>query len=389
MVPSQAFGGRGPILMGVGWFESILGIILCLLRLYGASQKAGHIRWDFLWVALATLFAIASHACFTVSILHGMGNHVKRLTFAQVFQALHWTWISIFIGIIAVVFAKWAIIALILQVQGPNAKRRRYFLWGLGAWIAACAIIQICLSLTQCEPMEKLWNPTVEGICPRSVHAGNWSYFQGAIAVASDFVLALWPISIVWNLQTTFKVKLGFCALMAGGILPAVASIVRTILLPGLFTSTDITWDFGGFMVWSATELWAVIILGSIPPLRPLFLRFFSKVHTTVSSKTRSAFVTYGRGTHNGNTHNGTQHGVALQSMTKSQTDKKGPNMSSKPLGRTADGGSQENLTPPPGQGDLRGIYVSHEYEVDTGKWQGSTGGSTGGGSWYEGRDMV
>ncbi|KAF2219515.1 hypothetical protein BDZ85DRAFT_43220 [Elsinoe ampelina] len=241
MVRPEAYGGRGPTLMVVGYVECLIGIVLCLLRLYGASQKAGHIRADFAWIAAATLFGIASHACFTVSILNGMGNHVDELTFGEIFQSLHWNWISIFVGIVAVTFAKFAIIALILEVQGPNAKKRRYFLWGLGAWIAGTGVIQICLSLTQCKPIDKLWNPTLDGECPTQLVAARWSYFQGAIAVVSDFTLAFWPISIVWNLQTTFKVKLGFCALMAGGVLPAIASIVRTILLPTLIDSTDIT----------------------------------------------------------------------------------------------------------------------------------------------------
>ncbi|KAF4548431.1 Hypothetical protein D9617_28g065370 [Elsinoe fawcettii] len=387
MVRAEAYGGRGPVLMTVGWVESMIGVALCLLRLYGASQKAGHIRWDFFWVAAATFTGIASHACFTVSILHGTGNHVTKLTFGEIFQSLHWIWISIFVGLVAVVFAKFAIIALILEVQGPNARKRRWFLWGLGAAIAVSGIIQICLSLTQCKPIDKLWNPTISGECPTQLVAANWSYFQGAIAVVSDFTLALWPISIVWNLQTTFKVKLGFCALMAGGILPAVASVVRTVLLPTLIESTDITYDFGLFMVWSATELWAVIILGSIPPLRPLFLRFFSKVHTTVTSKSRSALGAYGRGTKAG-TNNGTNngHGVPLQTVSRhgEQSEKKKLYTSAKPvgaMGRSMRDGSEEELAR---ETNGQGIYVSHEYAIETGKRKSSEGGS-----WFEGQDSL
>ncbi|TKX25771.1 hypothetical protein C1H76_1917 [Elsinoe australis] len=281
-----------------------------------------------------------------------------------------------------------------MSLLPDNAKKRQYLLWGFGVWDAACGVVQIVLSLTQCTPIERLWNPTVAGACPRQLHAGNWSYFQGAIAVVSDPILALWPISIVWNLQTTFKVKLGFCALMAGGVLPAVASVVRTVLLPTLITSKDITYDFGGFMVWSATELWAVIILGSIPPLRPLLTRFFSKVHTTVSSKTRSAL--YGRGTHAG-TQNGTavQHGVPLQSVfAKSQAEKEREKkvavMSSRGVGGGLDGGSEEDLTAAHrGADDLRGIYVSHEYAIEMGDRKKSESGSAGEASWFEGRDSL
>lgn len=34
-----------------------------------------------------------------------------------------------------------------------------------------------------------------------------------------DIILALYPVSIVWNLQASLKMKIGFCLLMAGGIM--------------------------------------------------------------------------------------------------------------------------------------------------------------------------
>lgn len=40
-----------------------------------------------------------------------------------------------------------------------------------------------------------------------------------ALHVAFDFILAIYPITIVWDLQTNFKLKVGFCILMAGGIM--------------------------------------------------------------------------------------------------------------------------------------------------------------------------
>lgn len=45
-------------------------------------------------------------------------------------------------------------------------------------------------------------------------------------------------------------------------------------------------------MLWAGTELWCIIILGSIPPLRPLFIKLFYKA--TGSSLGRTS---YGNGT--------------------------------------------------------------------------------------------
>lgn len=47
-----------------------------------------------------------------------------------------------------------------------------------------------------------------------------------------DLVLAIWPISVVWNLQTTLRIKISFCVLMSTvGIIPCIAAIIKTLKL--------------------------------------------------------------------------------------------------------------------------------------------------------------
>lgn len=62
-----------------------------------------------------------------------------------------------------------------------------------------------------------------------------------AVGAFADFVLALWPVSIAWNLQTTRRVKVMFCALMGVGMLPAIVSGYRVTHIPAPSTSKDIT----------------------------------------------------------------------------------------------------------------------------------------------------
>ncbi|KAF4547226.1 Hypothetical protein D9617_52g060470 [Elsinoe fawcettii] len=153
-------------------------------------------------------------------------------------------------------------------------------LYGLSILILMSTLVQLCLSLLQCEPIDKLWNPNLQGSCSRLKLASDWSYFQGAVSVLADTALALWPITIVWNLQTTLGNKLMICSLMGVGVVPAITVILRMTMLPYLTPGGDLTYDFYHFMLWSTLELWLVIILGSLPPLRPLFIRVLYDVVT-------------------------------------------------------------------------------------------------------------
>ena len=56
----------------------------------------------------------------------------------------------------------------------------------------------------------------------------------------------------------------------------AVGGIFRTYYIHTLDNNLDATYDFAPFMIWGGTELWCIIILGSVPPLRPLFVKFFA-----------------------------------------------------------------------------------------------------------------
>ncbi|PSK55178.1 hypothetical protein B9Z65_2567 [Elsinoe australis] len=357
------YGGEGPVLMAVGWTECTLGVITIGLRLYGASKRAGQIRWDFLWIALAGVFGLASQATFAVSNWYGMGNHMNRLTYLQIVQALKWVWISIFLGLVGLTFAKWAIIALLLQVQLPTQVKRRMFLWSLAVILGVVCVVQFVLSFTQCIPAQRLWNPRMAGSCPGATRALYFGFFQGASGVTIDIILALYPISIVWNLQASLKMKIGFCLLMAGGIIPAAAGTVKAVMLDFLRKPNDITYEFAPFMTWAATELWLIIILGSIPPLRPLFLRLFRKAASTLGSANASR----GPGTHGR-----TAGSVPLQSISKSAhntSDKKGGvnTYTSNVMSNLDD--SEEDILRNNGA-NMGHIVMTHEYAVETAKRQ-------------------
>ncbi|KAF4548132.1 Hypothetical protein D9617_31g063680 [Elsinoe fawcettii] len=284
-------GARGVMFLSVSYTLTFIGVVLVALRGYAASRdKNGKWRWDFIWIALATAFVLPAVATSTVATLSGMGSHVRTLSFPAVFKAAHYNYIALFVGQPALNFAKFSVIALLLSVQGPDAKKRKYFLWFLGILALLGSIVQTILTFTSCVPMERLWKPIVPGDCPRTNISYNWNRWQGVQHGVIDLILALWPISIVWNLKTSINVKIGFCFLMAIGIIPGLASFIRITQLDKLRSTKDVTWDMPLFSVWTMVEAWLGIILSSIPPLRPLFLRIVYGITGSSgggSSKTR------------------------------------------------------------------------------------------------------
>lgn len=103
----------------------------------------------------------------------------------------------------------------------------------------------------------------------------------------------------------------------------------------------DATYDLVTFLAWASTELWFVVIIASIPPLRPLFLRWAGKTKKVISrSGTRS---------------NTNQDGsIPLESVNKT------------PKVMSHEDGSEENILAQ--RGDDEHITVTKSYTVDVDK---------------------
>jgi len=178
-----AYGGLGKLLLGFGWSLVVIGIILVALRFHNASRKADRFRWDFIWISIAIVFGLLTQCSITISVAYGLGNHISLSTYASAITAAKWAWITIFVGVVSFIAGKFAIIALLIQVQGPNAVKRKWLLYGVGFCVAMTGIIQLILSATKCRPMARIFNPFVPGDCPLAAEAQRFSYFWGCMCI--------------------------------------------------------------------------------------------------------------------------------------------------------------------------------------------------------------
>ena len=236
------------------------------------------------------VFSLACQVTIIFQCLHGVGQHLLDVhPLASIWGALFYTWLAIGLGLCSLTFSKASIVALILHVTPSTQPKRRIILISIISLYGIVNFIQIVLIWVQCMPLDRVWDRLVSGSCALEQTSNKFSYFQGTLSSGTDLLLAIWPITMVWNLKMSRRGKWAFCGLMAGGILPAAAGIVRMAYSQRLVTGIDVTCkslhdskaniadvgtdDLVPFLAWSATEMWFVIILGSVPPLRPLFER--------------------------------------------------------------------------------------------------------------------
>ncbi|GAB1209138.1 hypothetical protein APSETT445_007904 [Aspergillus pseudonomiae] len=171
-------------------------------------------------------------------------------------------------GIMVIGVGKWAVGTFLLRIV--RNKIQIWFIWGC---LAITTIITLFASITvviQCFPVQKTWNPTLEGTC--WLDFSKVGYTVGSWFVAADFSFAILPWFIVWDLNMKQKEKITVACGLSLGIFAGVCGIVRTVALAGL-NASEYIYDTVPMLIWSATESCVTIMCSTIPVLRPLYVR--------------------------------------------------------------------------------------------------------------------
>ena len=114
---------------------------------------------------MAQFFVITYTVFWTVYNDQKGGHHVYYLTLDEQITALKLNWISQPFEIMAIGTGKVSVALLLLRVLGPKNRYKKWFLWFLIASTLTVCAIGIIFTFAQCQPVARLWNPTVEGHC--------------------------------------------------------------------------------------------------------------------------------------------------------------------------------------------------------------------------------
>ncbi|KAE8379345.1 hypothetical protein BDV26DRAFT_169916 [Aspergillus bertholletiae] len=263
------YGGLGPMTNAVLWVEVIVFAFFVGLRLYTRKRILNAIGLDDYLVILAFILHIVYTIFVTIATHYGLGRlfadvgdpvSYSKATMYEVFSQVA--------GIMVIGVGKGAVGTFLLRIV-----RNRIQIWFIWGCLAITTVITLFASITvviQCFPVEKTWNPTVEGTC--WLDFSNVGYTVGSWFVAADFSFAILPWFIIWDLNMKQKEKITVACGLSLGIFAGVCGIVRTVALAGL-NASEYIYDTVPMLIWSATESCVTIMCSTIPVLRPLYVR--------------------------------------------------------------------------------------------------------------------
>ncbi|KAL8930415.1 MAG: hypothetical protein Q9208_000599 [Pyrenodesmia sp. 3 TL-2023] len=269
---------RAPTLRAVLSSELAVATIVMALRFFTRLKLTRSPGMDD-WIMLATFIcAVIGTSMDLAGMEYGIGRHIYYLDHDDGVLATQLDWLCQAFVITALTIGKISVAFLILRIS--ITKWHAYFLHTVNVILLLINIPLIVWTYAQCKPSALLWDPTLPGTCQDPRMQGSFALFQGSFGAVTDLLYALFPILIIWPLQMPRKRKYQLAGIMCLGTFSAVAGAVKTYYLHQLRARADFTYDACDLMIWYTTEMYVIIIAGSLPTLRPLFQATVATYHS-------------------------------------------------------------------------------------------------------------
>lgn len=152
---------------------------------------------------------------------------------------------------------------MLLRLTSPGSLQRWviYLTVSLYTFVGIGLISLLCF---QCHPIKYYWDRTIQGTCQPSVYIRACAYVNTIVGGGTDFVLAMLPIWLLWDLKLSWRTKVSIAVLLGMGnlyVLPvrqiaqsqilyisinktsfrsAAVNLVRLVHIPSLLKSNDI-----------------------------------------------------------------------------------------------------------------------------------------------------
>lgn len=142
--------------------------------------------------------------------------------------------------------------------------------------------------------IRKNWYTLMPGHCNARAIQTALSYLVAAVSITTDWIFALLPIFLLWNVQMKTRVKLSAIAVLSLGIFASIAPIVRLKYLLGMNDLTHLLENLGEILAWAAAEANVGMLIANLPACRPLLDSMFAGIF---SSRDKSSGIGGASGT--------------------------------------------------------------------------------------------
>ncbi|EAA33496.1 hypothetical protein GE21DRAFT_5286 [Neurospora crassa] len=269
--------GRGPQVAGAAGLFVALSTVAVLLRCYCRVIIVKQFGLDD-WLTFISWFFFVFYCTFSIAgTHHGTGQHAVDLPPNELPIGLKWWWACEPVYVLAGLALKASIGVQLLRIA--VSKTHKLIIWITVGTLEIVGVAYFLVFVMQCMPSEYFWTRFTGGTgsCMNPQIVVDATYAYSAITCATDWILGLLPISLVWHLQMNSRTKLMVAGILSIGAVASTATIVRIPYVKDLGNQADFLWATSDVAIWSTAETGIGLVASSLATLRPLLRLFLTK----------------------------------------------------------------------------------------------------------------
>ncbi|KAH0363640.1 hypothetical protein KCU65_g7232, partial [Aureobasidium melanogenum] len=252
-----------------------LAFIILSLRLFTrviVTRNHGPEDWV---ITAAFCFSITQAVFVLAEVQNGQGLPQTMLTEDNILNLRKALYKAIPTYLAGLTLVKLSILLQYMRLFKEKAIHR--FIIGMLVFVAAFGTWSVLGSLLLCMPVHYFWDGIGDGNC-MNVEA-KW-FSDAAVSIVTDFILLSIPMPFLKGLNLPYRQKAGLIAVFALGGFVCVVSIARLKPLYTISVHADVSRHNGAAAFLSSMEVNVGIICASLPSLRAITLRTWSRRNT-------------------------------------------------------------------------------------------------------------
>ncbi|KAL6159828.1 hypothetical protein ACJBU6_02247 [Exserohilum turcicum] len=263
---------------------AVVTAVCALTRLvYKAIVSAGELGYDDYSVLAAVICGVPSVIIIDrFSVPNGLGRDVWTVSFDQITEFVKYLYVLEILYFLQVALLKLTLLFFFLRIFPKTITKR--LLWATVAVNCLSGVAFVFVAIFQCNPISSYWTRWDGEGTGKCININALAWSNAIISIVLDIWMLALPLHQVFQLQLSWRKKLGVAIMFCVGTFVTVISILRLRSLVTFAASNNPTWDQTSVLNWSNLEINIGIICACLPALRIILVRMFPKIMGTTKA---------------------------------------------------------------------------------------------------------
>ncbi|CAG5150169.1 uncharacterized protein ALTATR162_LOCUS2568 [Alternaria atra] len=268
----------------------VIGFISC--RFYCRTVLVNTLGWDDWAMLVAAMMSVGSNIMLIISMLpeYQMGYHlwdIRPLRLFGTMKAAQMGMSSQLLFTAIITFMKVAILLTYIRIF--PSKLDKWFCRLMIFYTVSLNTACFFVTLFQCSPASTYWEIFKYINTAKCLNIKAIYYFHSAQNTFSDFVIFLWPVRNLLNVQVSFRQRVTLTSMFSLGVIVCIAGVVRLYYTHLYLVSFDVFWYGATTFIIMSVESGVGVACGCLPGCKPLLNKLFPRAfgNTSLSSSRR------------------------------------------------------------------------------------------------------